>query len=94
MYTLFVEIQRYLEIPRIHFCETSHSRRQAPKVSVVKSISKENAEIRFRAKPIVMLLSRDIYCQRAASRRYKGVRRQPNRAVQDCSRGRKNLELR
>ena len=44
MYTLFVEIQRYLEIPRIDFCETSHSRRQAPKVSVVKSISKESAD--------------------------------------------------
>ena len=41
---LFVEIQRYLEIPRIDFCETSHSRRQAPKVSVVKSISKESAD--------------------------------------------------
>ena len=44
MYTLFVEIQRYLEIPGIDFCETSHSRRQAPKVSVVKSISKESAD--------------------------------------------------
>ena len=38
MYTLFVEIQRYLEIRRIRFSETLHSRRQAPKVSVVKSI--------------------------------------------------------
>ena len=29
---LFVEIQRYLEIPAIDFCETSHYKRQAPKV--------------------------------------------------------------
>ena len=66
VHTLFVEIQRYLEIPRIQFCETSHSRRQAPKVSVVKTFPKKMliwAEIRFRAKPIVMLLSCDIYCQ-------------------------------
>ena len=50
MYTLFVEIQRYLEIPRIHFCETSHSKRQAPKVSVVKAFPKKmliRAEIQF-----------------------------------------------
>ena len=32
------------------------------------------------------------YCQRAASRRREAARRQPNRAVRDCSRGRKNLE--
>ena len=30
----FVEIPRYLEIPLIDFCETSHNRRQTPKVSV------------------------------------------------------------
>ena len=29
---LFVEIQRYLEIPPIDFCETWHYKRQAPKV--------------------------------------------------------------
>ena len=34
IYTLLVEIPRYLEIPRIDFCETSHNRRQAPKVYV------------------------------------------------------------
>ena len=33
-YTLFVEIPRYLEVPLIDFCKTSHSRRQAPKVYV------------------------------------------------------------
>ena len=33
-YTLFVKIQKYLEIPRTDFGETSHNRRQAPKVSV------------------------------------------------------------
>jgi len=32
------------------------------------------------------------YCQKAASRRREAPRRQPNRAVRDCSRGRKNLE--
>ena len=31
-------------------------------------------------------------CQRAASRGREAARRQPNRAVCDCSRGRKNLE--
>ena len=31
---LFVEIQRFLKIPLIDFCETSHNRRQAPKESV------------------------------------------------------------
>ena len=41
VHTLFVEIQRYLEIPRIQFCETSHSGRQAPKVSVVKAFPKK-----------------------------------------------------
>ena len=30
-YTLFVEIPRYLEITLTDVCETSHSRRQAPK---------------------------------------------------------------
>ena len=34
IYILFVEIQRYLEIPLIDFCETSHIKRQAPKVYV------------------------------------------------------------
>ena len=34
IHTLFVEIPRYLEIPLIDFCETSHNRRQTPKVSV------------------------------------------------------------
>ena len=34
IYTLFVEIQRYLEIPLIDFCETVHNRGQAPKVCV------------------------------------------------------------
>ena len=29
---LFVEIQSYLEILLTEFCETSHNRRQAPKV--------------------------------------------------------------
>ena len=29
---LFVEIQSYLEILPTEFCETSHNRRQAPKV--------------------------------------------------------------
>ena len=36
---LFVEIQRYLEISVIDFCETLHTRRQAPKVYVTWSIS-------------------------------------------------------
>ena len=40
-YTLFVEIQRYLEFLFIDFCETLHNGRQAPKVYVVLSISKE-----------------------------------------------------
>ena len=31
---LLVEIQRYLESPRIDFCETSYNRRQAPEVYV------------------------------------------------------------
>ena len=31
---LLLEIQRYLESPRIDFCETSYNRRQAPKVYV------------------------------------------------------------
>ena len=31
-------------------------------------------------------------CQRAASRRREAARRQPNRDVRDCSRGKKNLE--
>ena len=34
IYTLLVEIARYLEIPLIDFCETSHNGRQAPKVYV------------------------------------------------------------
>ena len=42
IYTLFVEIQRHLEIPHVDFCETSVNRRQAPKVYVAQSISKEN----------------------------------------------------
>ena len=33
------------------------------------------------------------YCQRAALRRREAARRQPNRAVRDCSSGRKNLEF-
>ena len=32
IYALFVEIPRYLEIPLTDSCETSHNRRQAPKV--------------------------------------------------------------
>ena len=32
---------------------------------------------------------RSCNCQRAASRRREAARRQPNRAVRDCSRGRK-----
>ena len=44
MYTFFVEIQRYLEIPVTDFCETSHNRRQAPKVYVAYSISTESAD--------------------------------------------------
>ena len=43
IYTLFEEIARYLEIPLIDFCETSHNRRQAPKLQVGLSISKQNA---------------------------------------------------
>ena len=43
IYTVLVEIARYLEIPLIDFCETSHNRKQAPKVQVGLSISKENA---------------------------------------------------
>ena len=31
---LLLEIQRYLESPRIDFCETSHNRRQTPKMYV------------------------------------------------------------
>ena len=40
---ILVEIQRYLEFLFIDFCETSHNGRQAPKVYVALSISKENA---------------------------------------------------
>ena len=43
IYTLLVEIARYLEIPLIDFCETSHNSKQTPKVQVGLSISKENA---------------------------------------------------
>ena len=32
IYTLFVEIARYLEIPHLDICETAHNRRQAPEV--------------------------------------------------------------
>ena len=42
-YAWTVEIQRYLEFVFIDFCETLHNGRQAPKVYVVLSISKENA---------------------------------------------------
>ena len=44
IYALFVEIPSYIEIPLIDFCETLHNRRQAPKVMVVYSISKEKAD--------------------------------------------------
>ena len=43
IYTLFVEIARNLEIPLIDFCETSHNSKQAAKVQVALSISKQNA---------------------------------------------------
>ena len=44
MYAVFVEIPRYLQIPTIDFCETSHFRKRAPEVHVASSISKENAD--------------------------------------------------
>ena len=37
-YTLFVEFQKYLEIPGTDFGDTSHNRRQAPKVEGLNGV--------------------------------------------------------
>ena len=39
---LLVETARYLEIPLIDFCETSHNGKQAPKVCAASITSKVN----------------------------------------------------
>ena len=72
IHTHFVEIQSYLEILLIDFCETLHvTEDKHPKFTQRKAFPKKmpiRAEIRFRAKTIVTSLSRDIYSDRAKNK--------------------------
>ena len=55
IYSHFLELPTYLEIPLIDFCETLHNGRQAPKVCAVKvfpNFRSMRAEIRCKAKTI------------------------------------------